>query len=83
MNSIVNAGEAFRTGDGLNIITSGNPSVPRWLGSPVFDIMVSAESENKKYAEQIRSSAGIVVFVSNDDDYDYNDDAVDEAGLGG
>lgn len=30
--------------------------------------MVSAESENKKHAEQIRSSAGIAVFVSNEDD---------------
>ena len=62
------ASEAVRTGDGLYSITSGNPSVPRWLGSPMFDMMVSAESENKKYAEQIRSSSGIAVFVSNVDD---------------
>ena len=62
------AGEAVKTGDGLYSITSGNPSVPRWLGSPMFDIMVSAKSENEKYAAQIRSSSGIAVFVSKVDD---------------
>ena len=62
------AGEAVKTGDGLYSITSGNPSVPRWLGSRMFDVLVSAESENKKYAEQIRSSSGIAVFVSDADD---------------
>jgi len=62
------ASEAVNTGDGLYSITSGNPSVPRWLGSPMFDVMVSAKSENEKYAEQISSSSGIAVFVSNTDD---------------
>ena len=62
------ASEAVRTGDGLYSITSGNPSVPRWLGSPMFDIMVNAKSENEKYASQIRSSAGTAVFVSDVDD---------------
>ena len=58
------AGEAVHAGDGLYSITSGNPSVPRWLGSPLFDILVSAKSENDKYAKQTRSSAGMAVFVS-------------------
>ena len=62
------ASEAVETGDGLYSITSGNPSIPRWLGSPMFDIMVSAKSENDKYAKQTRSSAGIAVFVSAVDD---------------
>jgi hypothetical protein len=62
------ASEAVNTGDGLYSITSGNPSVPRWLGSPMFDVMVSAKSENENYAEQISSSSGIAVFVSNTDD---------------
>ena len=62
------AGEAVRAGDGLYSITSGNPSVPRWLGGPLFNVMVSAKSENDKYAEQTRSSAGIAVFVSTVDD---------------
>lgn len=62
------AGEAVKTGDGLYSITSGNPSAPRWLGSPMFDLMMSAKSENDKYAKQTRSSAGIAIFVSEVDD---------------
>ena len=62
------ASEAVKTGDGLYSITSGNPSLPRWLGSPMFDILVSAKSENDKYAEQTRSSAGIAIFISAVDD---------------
>lgn len=62
------ANEAVQSGDGLYSATSGNPSAPRWLGSPMFDIMFSAKSENDKYAAQVRSSAGIAVFVSETND---------------
>ena len=62
------AGEAVETGDGLYSITSGNPSIPRWLGSPLFEILVTDKGENDKYAEQTRSSSGIAVFVSDVDD---------------
>ena len=62
------ASEAVETGDGLYSITSGNPSVPRWLGSPMFDILFKAKGESDKYAEQTRSSAGLAVFVSDIDD---------------
>ena len=41
--------------------------MPRWLGSPMFD-MVRAKSENDECAEQVRSSAGVAVFVSDIDD---------------
>ena len=61
-------GEAVENGDGLYALSSGNPSVPRWLGSPMFDILFNAKSENDKYAKQTRSSAGIAVFVSEVDD---------------
>lgn len=60
--------EAVRTRDGLFSRSSGNPSVPRWLGEPLFNLFFSAKSENEKYARQIRSSAGIAVFVSERDD---------------
>lgn len=60
--------EAVQSGDGLYALTSGNPSVPRWLGSAMFDMMFSAKSENDKYAKQVRSSAGIAVFVSQAND---------------
>lgn len=60
--------EAVRTGDGLYSITSGNPSVPRWLGRRLFGAFFTAKGENDKYARQLRSSAGIAVFVSEVDD---------------
>jgi hypothetical protein len=58
------ADEAVRTGDGLYGASSGNPSVPTWLGSLLFGLFFTAASENDKYARHVRSSAGIAVFVS-------------------
>lgn len=60
--------EAAHAGDGLFTGASGNPSAPRWLGSRLFDLFFKAGSENDKYSQQIRSSAGIAVFVSQADD---------------
>jgi hypothetical protein len=60
--------EAVRTGDGLFARSSGNPSVPRWLGSPLFDLFFTAKSENDRYAMHVRSSAGIAVLASEADD---------------
>ena len=59
-----NDDEAMRTGDGLFSRTTGNPSVPRWIGSPFFPLLFRANSENDKYARHVRSSAGIAVFVT-------------------
>jgi len=60
-----NASEAVRTRDGLYSVTTGNPSIPTWLGNLFFDLFVTPKSENDKYAKQVRSSAGIAIFVSN------------------
>ncbi len=60
--------EAVRTGDGLFSGSSGNASMPRWIGSRMFDMFFTANSENGKYAKQLRSSAGIAVFSSESDD---------------
>jgi nitroreductase len=56
--------DAVRTGDGLYAASSGNPSVPSWLGSMLFGLFFTPTSENEKYAKHVRSSAGIAVFVS-------------------
>ena len=56
--------EAVKTGDGLYSATSGNPSVPRWIGSPLFGMFFKPKSENDKYAKQLRSSAGVAIFVT-------------------
>jgi hypothetical protein len=61
-------GEAVRTGDGLFSGSSGNPSAPRWIGSRMFDLFFTLKSENEKYAKQLRSSAGIAIFVSEQND---------------
>jgi hypothetical protein len=56
--------EAIRTSDGLSTRASGNASLPRWAGSRLFDLFVTAKGENRHYAELIRSSAGLAIFVS-------------------
>ena len=58
------ADEAIRTGDGLYAGASGNPSVPRWLGSLAMRWVLTPKSENDRYARQVRNSAGIAVFAS-------------------
>ena len=58
------ADEALRTGDGLFAGVSGNPALPRWLGSRMMGLFFTPKSENERYARQIRNSAGIAVFVS-------------------
>lgn len=56
--------DAVRTGDGLYAASSGNPSVPAWLGNLLFGLFFTPASENDKYAKQVRSSAGIAIFVA-------------------
>jgi hypothetical protein len=58
-----NGADAVRSGDGLYGPSSGNPALPSWLGPRLFDFVVTAGSENDKVAKQVRSSAGIAVFV--------------------
>ncbi len=62
------ADEAVETGDGLFARSSGNPSVPQWLGSLLFELLFRTQHENDKYATHIRSSAGIAIFISEAND---------------
>lgn len=63
-----NPREAFAAGDGLFSATSGNPSLPNWIGPLMFDWAFSAKAENEKIARQIASSAGFAVFVATKSD---------------
>jgi hypothetical protein len=54
---------AVETGDGLFGACSGNPILPEWIGPTLFGQVFRKKSENDKYRDQIRSSAGIAVFV--------------------
>ncbi|MDH4289033.1 MAG: Tat pathway signal protein [Aquincola sp.] len=58
-----NASDAARAGDGLHSASSGNPTLPSWLGPLMFDLAFRPKSENDKYARHVRSSAGIAIFV--------------------
>lgn len=60
-----NGAAAVRTRDGLYSVASGNPNIPSWLGDRAFRWVFTAKGENDKYARQVRSSAGIAVFVGN------------------
>ena len=56
--------DALATRGGLFTGASGNPVSPALLGRVVFDLAFTADGENAKYARQLRSSAGVAVFVA-------------------
>jgi hypothetical protein len=58
-----NGAEAVRTRDGLYSLCSGNPNIPSWIGDVAFRWVFTPKAENDKYARQVRSSAGLAVFV--------------------
>ena len=58
-----NPRQALGTGDGLYSVASGVPATPDWLGKLGFDWLMTTRSDNEKYTRQIRTSAGIAVFV--------------------
>lgn len=60
--------DAVRRGDGLYAASSGNPTLPTWLGRMMFDLVFTPGSENDKYARHVRSAAGIAVFAGPSDD---------------
>ncbi len=59
-----NDAQAIESGDGLFTRSSGNPASPTWLGGRMFSFFFSENSENDKYAKQIRSSAGVAVMIA-------------------
>jgi len=63
-----NGTDAVRSRDGLYSASSGNPNIPSWIGDLAFRWLLTAKGENDKYARQVRSSAGIAVFVGQTSD---------------
>lgn len=59
---------AVDMGDGLFSACSGNPVAPDWIGARMFRLFFTKDAENQKYADHIRSSAGVAVFVGDRDD---------------
>jgi hypothetical protein len=58
-----NDAEALRSADGLYGVASGNPQIPGWIGRMAFRWLLTPEGENEKCVRQVRSSAGMAVFV--------------------
>jgi hypothetical protein len=63
-----NGGDAVRLGDGLYAASSGNLTLPSWLGSAMFDLVFKPKTENDKYAKHLRSSAGVALFTAKNAD---------------
>lgn len=66
-----NPRQALTHGDGLYSAASGSPTLPTWLGPRGFDLFVTAQAENDKYARQLQSSSGIAVFVGDKADREH------------
>lgn len=66
-----NPSQALNTKDGLFSACTGNPSMPTWIGNLIFRFILSKDSLNKSFVKQIRSSAGIAVFVSDKNDKEH------------
>jgi hypothetical protein len=58
---------SIKKADGLSGPSAGNPNSPDWLGPTLFNLMFKKSSENKKLAKQLASSAGLAVFVADDE----------------
>lgn len=63
-----NARDAARRGDGLWAACTGNPSLPACLGRALLPFVLTPRLENRKLWPQLRSSAGIAVFVGPGED---------------
>ena len=59
---------AIGTGDGLGGRPSGQPQLPTWLAKPLMGFVLTPKSQIAKDTENLRSSAGIAVFVGARDD---------------
>lgn len=59
--------ESLARGDGLSGRTTGQPSVPTWLARWLLPVVVRPKGQMKTDAANISASAGIAVFVTEDD----------------
>lgn len=66
-----NPAQALATSDGLFSKCSGSPVIPSWVGKRFFGMVFTKDAEDKKYVAQMRSSAGIAVFIGDKVDKDH------------
>ena len=63
-----NESAAVEHRDGLFSATTGNPTMPTWIGRIAFGVFFKEGAENDKYRDHIRSSAGVIAFVADRND---------------
>jgi nitroreductase len=66
-----NPEQALAANDGLFSKCSGSPTIPTWIGKRFFGMVFKKDAEDKKYAAQMRSSAGVAVFIGDKADKDH------------
>jgi hypothetical protein len=66
-----NPAQALARRDGLYGPCSGNRTIPTLIGKTLFSRFFSKEDENKKYAAQVRSSAGVAIFTGDKADKEH------------
>ncbi|MDH4056323.1 MAG: Tat pathway signal protein [Gammaproteobacteria bacterium] len=63
-----NDAAAIRSGDGLSGRASGQPQLPTWLAKPIMRFVLTPQAQAKKDTVNLRSSAGIAVFIGETDE---------------
>ncbi len=63
-----NPAQAMASGDGLFSATTGNPSLPTWLGPLAFRLAFRPGPENDRLAAHMDSSAGAVLLFAQRED---------------
>lgn len=62
-----NPAHAMARGDGLYSATTGNPSLPAWLGPLAFRLAVRPASDSARQAALLDASAGVVLLFAQQD----------------
>jgi hypothetical protein len=66
-----NPAQALSVRDGLFSKCSGSPAIPSWVGQRFFGMVFKKAAEDKKYVAQMRSSAGVAIFIGDKADKDH------------
>jgi hypothetical protein len=64
----VNDNQAIQSGDGLSGRVTGQPQLPAWLARPIMRFVLTPEAQVKTDTLNLRSAAGIAVFIGESDD---------------
>jgi hypothetical protein len=63
-----NETDAVASMDGLFSRASGSPSLPAWVARPLLKLAFTEQGENRKYRDELDSSAGVVVLAADRSD---------------